>query len=86
MDPDTGLRQKILGFDKSSGTCSVNTQKAVYVGRTQYTIMMIDSKAKNKHWNVTFYDYSAMQMSKDMVNDYGKESYSVLYTNIKYTC
>lgn len=71
MDPDTGHRQKILGFDKSSGTCSVDSQKAIYVGRTQYTIMMIDSKVKDKHWNVTFYDYSATQMTKDMLNDYG---------------
>lgn len=72
MDPETGIRQKILGFDKSHATCSVNSQNGVYVGRTQYTIMMIDSKDKEKHWNVTFYDYTASPMNKEMLNNYGK--------------
>lgn len=79
IDPDTGTREKILGFDKSGATCSVTSQKAVYVGRTQYTIMMVDIKQKEKKWNVTFYDYTATQMTKEMINNYGTKKKTSLY-------
>lgn len=75
VDPDTGTRQKVLGFDKSGPTCPVTSPNAVLVGRTQYTIMMIDSKAKGRHWNVTFYDYTASSMDKQMLHNYGKCNY-----------
>lgn len=75
MDPETGIRQKVIGFEKTAPTCPITSPNAVYVGRTQYTIMMIDSKAKDRHWNVTFYDYTASPMGKEMMSEYGKLSY-----------
>lgn len=72
LDPITGQRQHILGWDTSSPTCPIPSREAIYLGRTQYTIMMIDTQNKNRKWNVTFYEYSASPMSKDMLSNYGK--------------
>lgn len=59
VDPHTGEREHLLGFDKVEPTCPVKVHDAVFVGRTEYNIMMVDSKQKDRKWNVTFYDYSA---------------------------
>ena len=70
VDPQTGEREQLLGFAEAENTCPVNTQNAIYVGRTEYNIMMIDSKHKDRKWNVTFYDYSAGKMDPKLVEDY----------------
>ncbi|XP_003699825.1 serine/threonine-protein kinase/endoribonuclease Ire1 isoform X2 [Megachile rotundata] len=70
VDPRTGEREQILGFDKVKNTCPLEMQNAVFVGRTEYNIMMVDSKQKNRKWNVTFYDYSATKMESDGIEDY----------------
>lgn len=71
LDPLTGQRQHILGWDHSGPTCPIESRETIYLGRTQYTIMMIDTQNGNRKWNVTFYEYSAMPMSKDNINNYG---------------
>lgn len=51
------------------------TSRAMYLGRTQYTVMMYDSLADNKNtkpWNVTFFDYSSHTMAPDVSKEYGK--------------
>ena len=70
VDPKTGEREQLLGFNKAENTCPLDTQNAVFVGRTEYNIIMIDSKHKDRKWNVTFYDYSAAKMDPKLVEDY----------------
>nr|XP_034191794.1 serine/threonine-protein kinase/endoribonuclease IRE1 isoform X2 [Osmia lignaria] len=70
VDPRTGEREQLLGFDKVKNTCPVEMQNAVFVGRTEYNIIMVDSKQKNRKWNVTFYDYSATKMEPDGIENY----------------
>lgn len=66
LDPITGHKQHILSWDNVESTCPVQNPDAVYVGRTLYSIMMVDSRNGNRKWNVSFYDYSASPMSKEM--------------------
>ncbi|KAK5641329.1 hypothetical protein RI129_009876 [Pyrocoelia pectoralis] len=70
LDPNTGQREQVLGWDRMSPTCPIETVNGVYVGRTQYSIMMVDSRNTNRKWNVTFYDYTANPLSKEMLNNY----------------
>ncbi|XP_049278175.1 serine/threonine-protein kinase/endoribonuclease IRE1 [Anopheles funestus] len=82
IDPKTGQREKVLGFGgeppqppKDAGPDSIGwaTSRAVYLGRTQYTVMMYDSLAtdrNSKPWNVTFFDYSAHSMAPELTNEY----------------
>uniref|UniRef100_A0A182QMN2 non-specific serine/threonine protein kinase n=1 Tax=Anopheles farauti TaxID=69004 RepID=A0A182QMN2_9DIPT len=83
IDPKTGQREKVLGFGdgappqppKDGGPDSIGwaTSRAVYLGRTQYTVMMYDSQAtdqNSKPWNVTFFDYSAHTMAPELTKEY----------------
>ncbi|XP_022905104.2 serine/threonine-protein kinase/endoribonuclease IRE1 [Onthophagus taurus] len=70
LDPTTGQKHHILSWDNISPTCPAPSSEAVYVGRTLYSIMMVDSKHNNRKWNVSFYDYAASPMSKDMLFAY----------------
>nr|XP_013098827.1 unnamed protein product [Stomoxys calcitrans] len=79
VDPKSGRREKV-GFDGSvegGGSAGERigwaTSRAIYLGRTQYTVMMFDSMNKNKNtkpWNITFYDYSSMATTPDISKDY----------------
>lgn len=75
IDPSTGRREKVLGFgappETTSDTIGWATKRAIYLGRTQYTVLMYDSKANDKKpWNVTFYDYASHSMAPELTNDY----------------
>ncbi|XP_050670962.1 serine/threonine-protein kinase/endoribonuclease IRE1 [Leptidea sinapis] len=78
LDPTTGYREHISGFDRSqlfnredAPTCQLDKKRSVYIARTEYNILMHDSKHANHKWNVTFYDYTSHAMGKEMLNDYG---------------
>ncbi|XP_063895238.1 serine/threonine-protein kinase/endoribonuclease IRE1-like [Helicoverpa armigera] len=78
LDPLTGSREHVSGFDKSKifknsddNTCSPDKKRGIYVARTEYNILMHDSKNQNHKWNVTFFDYTSLAMGKEMLNDYG---------------
>lgn len=69
----------VLGFDRSEifktdkdNTCFPDKKRGIYVARTEYNILMHDSKNKNQKWNVTFFDYTSHAMGKEMLNDYGE--------------
>lgn len=80
VDPKTGRREKVSFEDSVSGgknSIGWATSRSIYLGRTQYTVMMYDSLTKDKNakpWNITFYDYSAMATTPDISKDYGKQS------------
>lgn len=69
LDPKTGERQLMPGWD-TSPTCPIPNENAVYIGRTQYTLLMVDSRNTQRKWNVTYYDYSANPLTKDMAQNY----------------
>lgn len=75
------LKIPLSGFgaspDKHSETIGFATSRAVYLGRTQYTVLMYDSLSKDsnsKPWNITFYDYSSHTMDPEISKKYGKIS------------
>ncbi|XP_012058791.1 PREDICTED: serine/threonine-protein kinase/endoribonuclease IRE1 [Atta cephalotes] len=70
IDPMTGEKEQLLSFHKVKDTCPLEMQNTIFVGRTEYNIIMVDSKHKDRKWNVTFYDYSAMQMEPDVIENY----------------
>ncbi|XP_034663834.1 serine/threonine-protein kinase/endoribonuclease IRE1 [Drosophila subobscura] len=79
VDPKTGRREKVMGFGdasmdgKEGEQIGWATSRAIYLGRTQYTVMMFDSLAKDKNakpWNITFYDYNALSAPPELVKEY----------------
>ncbi|XP_014471160.1 PREDICTED: serine/threonine-protein kinase/endoribonuclease IRE1 [Dinoponera quadriceps] len=70
IDPTTGEREQLLSFNEVKNTCPLKIQNAIFVGRTEYNIIMVDSKHKDRKWNVTFYDYSADKMEPDVADNY----------------
>lgn len=70
LDPHTGMKQQISGWDMTSSTCPLKTSSFVYFGQTKYNIMMVDSTRPERKWNVTFFDYTARTMSKDELNNF----------------
>ncbi|XP_015185635.1 PREDICTED: serine/threonine-protein kinase/endoribonuclease IRE1 isoform X2 [Polistes dominula] len=70
VDPRTGRREQVLGFDNVANTCPVEIQDVIFIGRTEYNIIMVDSKQKDRQWNVTFYDYSAAKMENNEDENY----------------
>lgn len=75
LDPKTGYKRQILGWDNSALTCPIDdfdNFEAIFIGRTQYSVMMVDIKNTQRKWNVTFYDYSANPLSKEMLQNYGE--------------
>nr|XP_026488501.1 serine/threonine-protein kinase/endoribonuclease IRE1 [Vanessa tameamea] len=77
LDPLTGTREHVSGFDSSKifdsdndHTCE-GKKRGVYIARTEYNILMHDANNENQNWNVTFFDYTSHAMGKEMLNDYG---------------
>ncbi|XP_055641091.1 serine/threonine-protein kinase/endoribonuclease IRE1 [Toxorhynchites rutilus septentrionalis] len=78
IDPKTGRRERVLGFgaplerDKAD-SIGWATSRAVYLGRTQYTVMMYDSMSSDRDsrpWNVTFFDYTSHTMAPELTKEY----------------
>ncbi|XP_018329756.1 serine/threonine-protein kinase/endoribonuclease IRE1 isoform X2 [Agrilus planipennis] len=71
LNPKTGNKHRVFGWDTTASTCPKESPgNSVYVGRTQYSIIMMDSQNLERKWNVSFYDYSANPMSKEHLNNY----------------
>ncbi|XP_056629573.1 serine/threonine-protein kinase/endoribonuclease IRE1 isoform X2 [Diorhabda sublineata] len=70
LDPQSGKKQLIMGWDDYSPTCPIETESFIYIGRTQFSLRMVDEKNTDNKWNVTFYDYTARLMTKEELNNY----------------
>lgn len=75
IDPKTGRREKVFGFGAApidaNEAIGWATSRAIYLGRTQYTVLMVDSKSEDKRpWNVTFYDYASHTMAPELSKQY----------------
>ncbi|KAG4073537.1 hypothetical protein HA402_000761 [Bradysia odoriphaga] len=74
IDPKTGQRETVLGFGSPSqykDKIGWATSRAMFLGRTQYTVLMYDSLSNNKKpFNVTFFDYSSHTMAPEVSKEY----------------
>merc|ERR1719167_933601 len=50
--------------------CPVREPGTVLLGRTEYNIMMYDTRTKDRKWNITYYDYSSNLGGIDVSKDY----------------
>ncbi|KAK2179804.1 hypothetical protein NP493_471g02036 [Ridgeia piscesae] len=64
IDPASGRRLQTLTMDGAQKVCPSNSASTIFIGRTEYTVVMFDSKTRTKRWNATFMDYSS-HLAKD---------------------
>uniref|UniRef100_UPI00358E3207 serine/threonine-protein kinase/endoribonuclease IRE1 isoform X2 n=1 Tax=Myxine glutinosa TaxID=7769 RepID=UPI00358E3207 len=57
VDPATGEKLQTLTTTFTADVCP--SSPLLYIGRTEYTITMFDTKTRELRWNATYYDYSA---------------------------
>lgn len=76
LDRRTGEMWEVLGWEervKGDSTCpvdGVNGKFQVYLGKTQYTVLMVDSRNESRRWNVSFSQYNAPPMTTDDLSTY----------------
>ena len=58
IDPQSGQKMQTLSHD-SATVCPTPKGNSIYIGRTEYTVTMFDSKTGERRWNATFMDYSS---------------------------
>lgn len=59
IDPVSGVKVQTLSMEGTQKTCPSSTKNLLYLGRTEYSIVMFDSLTGEKRWNATFMDYSS---------------------------
>ncbi|KAK6170116.1 hypothetical protein SNE40_018589 [Patella caerulea] len=59
IDLLTGTKMQRLSMEGSQKVCPSSSEHLLYIGRTEYSIMMYDSKTGIRRWNATFMDYSS---------------------------
>lgn len=70
VDPKTGDKQPVLSWDGEHVCPLSDSANSLFIGRTEYNIIMLDSKKKERKWNVTFFDYSANAMDSELLKNY----------------
>ncbi|GCB80293.1 hypothetical protein scyTo_0016150 [Scyliorhinus torazame] len=63
VDPMTGVKQQTLTASFAESMCP--STPLLYLGRTEYTITMYDTKNRELRWNATYFDYSATLPDED---------------------
>ncbi len=77
----TGDRQGTISFngclEGANDQCPNFRPANVLIGRTEYNIMMYDSRAGSdgRRWNISFFDYSSNLAGVDVGPDYGNGSF-----------
>ena len=70
----TGAKQGSLSHEGclrgEDGMCPVTEAGTMLLGRTEYNIMMYDTRTKGRKWNITYYDYSSNLGTMESVKDY----------------
>jgi len=70
----TGARQGSLSYEGclqgEGDMCPVMEPGTILIGRTEYNIMMYDTRTKDRKWNITYYDYSSNLGGIDVSKDY----------------
>ncbi len=75
VDRHTGDRQGTISFngclEGANDQCPKFRPANVLIGRTEYNIMMFDSRVEGRRWNISFFDYSSNLAGADVGADYG---------------
>ena len=70
----TGAKQGSLSHEGclrgEDGMCPITEAGTMLLGRTEYNIMMYDTRTKGRKWNITYYDYSSNLGTMESVKDY----------------
>jgi len=70
----TGVKQGSLSTEGClagvEDMCPTIGPGTILIGRTEYNIMMYDTRTKNRKWNITYYDYSSNLGGIDISGDY----------------
>ncbi|XP_014664450.1 PREDICTED: serine/threonine-protein kinase/endoribonuclease IRE1-like [Priapulus caudatus] len=82
LDALTGSKQQTLGMGSPERVCPVDSEKTLYVGRTEYTVVMFD-KSGERRWNATYYEYAAHVGQED--TDYGVYHFTSSSTGVMVT-
>ncbi|OXB77043.1 UNVERIFIED_CONTAM: hypothetical protein H355_014865 [Colinus virginianus] len=64
IDLMTGEKQQTLTSSFAESLCP--SASLLYLGRTEYTITMYDTKKKELRWNATYFDYAATLPDEDV--------------------
>ncbi|ELU05837.1 hypothetical protein CAPTEDRAFT_186737, partial [Capitella teleta] len=67
VDPVQGKKTETLGMDGQQKMCPSNPANTMFIGRTEYTLMVFDGVTRQKLWNATFIDYSSNINSSNLV-------------------
>lgn len=63
IDPLTGEKQEILSFQGLEKACPRDIKPlkgpSIFLGRTEYSLVLLDSHTREKRWNVTYFDYTS---------------------------
>uniref|UniRef100_A0A8D8UKA2 non-specific serine/threonine protein kinase n=1 Tax=Cacopsylla melanoneura TaxID=428564 RepID=A0A8D8UKA2_9HEMI len=76
LDYMTGERQAMVSFNVSDEdrTCPISTsgnqEDRLFLGRTEYDLIMQDVKDTSRAWNVTFTDYASNPLSPEQMASY----------------
>ncbi|KAM5126409.1 LOW QUALITY PROTEIN: serine/threonine-protein kinase/endoribonuclease IRE1-like, partial [Mantella aurantiaca] len=63
VDVISGEKRQTLTSSFADSVCP--SSSLLYLGRTEYTITMYDTKNKELRWNATYYDYAAPLLDED---------------------
>ena len=78
-----GSKQGSLTFDgclkNEEDSCPNIGPSNFLVGRTEYTIMMYDSKTPGRKWNISYFDYTSNMATAETQSDYSKYIFFLIY-------
>jgi len=72
----------MLGEDD---TCPAKKAGTFLIGRTEYNVMMYDTRTPDRKWNITYYDYAANMADSEAVTDYELAHFSDSSTGLLMT-
>ena len=72
IDPLTGHKEEVLSFQGLETSCPRNKQNgpSIFIGRTEYSLVLFDSQTKERRWNVTYFDYTSSTLGSQDPQDY----------------
>lgn len=82
IDPLTGEKQEVLSFEGLESACPHNKPlgPSIFVGRTEYSLILLDSRTRERHWNVTYFDYTSSTLGQHDSKDYDLAHFSTSST------
>lgn len=72
IDQLTGEKQEVLSFQGLEAACPRNKPlgPSIFIGRTEYSLILLDSRTKERHWNVTYFDYTSSTLGQQDPQEY----------------